>query len=153
MVQIFYHYYRNSHKQWFSSLWIHLKKVWWKRDGCPAFEKPPFETKSGQGGGRKRYATCLRHSLSVNGITSKFIALDLFWKKKREIAITEVFKFSMWNILISQKAIILFKFRILLSKRNHGIFCTKLKYLVTVAIWKLVGVFLFSPNPFLYYQQ
>jgi hypothetical protein len=38
--------------------------------------------------------------------------------------------------------------RILLSKRNHGIFCTKSKYLVTVAIWKLIGAFLFSPFPF-----
>nr|CAB3502267.1 unnamed protein product [Digitaria exilis] len=28
--------------------------VWWKRDGCPAFEKPPLEKKSVQPGGRKR---------------------------------------------------------------------------------------------------
>ncbi|KAL6645309.1 hypothetical protein ACP70R_016917 [Stipagrostis hirtigluma subsp. patula] len=28
--------------------------VWWKRDGCPAFEKQPFEKKSGQAGARKR---------------------------------------------------------------------------------------------------
>ncbi|RLN19046.1 THO complex subunit 1 [Panicum miliaceum] len=28
--------------------------VWWKRDGCPAFEKTPFEKKSGHAGGRKR---------------------------------------------------------------------------------------------------
>ncbi|KAJ1299164.1 hypothetical protein BS78_01G511100 [Paspalum vaginatum] len=28
--------------------------VWWKRDGCLAFEKPPFEKKQGQAGARKR---------------------------------------------------------------------------------------------------
>ncbi|KAF7066426.1 hypothetical protein CFC21_072417 [Triticum aestivum] len=28
--------------------------VWWKRDGCPAFEKQTFEKKSGQAGVRKR---------------------------------------------------------------------------------------------------
>jgi hypothetical protein len=40
---------------------LYLEKVWWKRDGCLAFEKPPFEKKPGQAGGRKRYATFLRH--------------------------------------------------------------------------------------------
>ncbi|KAK3150240.1 hypothetical protein QOZ80_3AG0230680 [Eleusine coracana subsp. coracana] len=28
--------------------------VWWKRDGCPAYEKHPYENKSGQAGVRKR---------------------------------------------------------------------------------------------------
>ena len=42
----------------FSSLCLHIEKVWWKRDGCPAFEKQPFEKKSGQAGARKRCATC-----------------------------------------------------------------------------------------------
>ncbi|XP_057807924.1 THO complex subunit 1-like isoform X2 [Salvia miltiorrhiza] len=28
--------------------------VWWKRDGCPPFEKPPVEKKLAQDGGRKR---------------------------------------------------------------------------------------------------
>ncbi|KAL0425417.1 UNVERIFIED_CONTAM: THO complex subunit [Sesamum radiatum] len=28
--------------------------VWWKRDGCPPFEKQPIEKKLGQDGGRKR---------------------------------------------------------------------------------------------------
>ncbi|TVU48661.1 hypothetical protein EJB05_08303 [Eragrostis curvula] len=28
--------------------------VWWKRDGCPAYEKQPYENKSGQAGVRKR---------------------------------------------------------------------------------------------------
>ncbi|KAG6383394.1 hypothetical protein SASPL_156855 [Salvia splendens] len=29
--------------------------VWWKRDGCSAFEKPPVEKKLAQDGGRKRH--------------------------------------------------------------------------------------------------
>ncbi|CAK9133659.1 unnamed protein product [Ilex paraguariensis] len=31
--------------------------VWWKRDGCPPFEKQPIEKKSVQDGARKRYAS------------------------------------------------------------------------------------------------
>lgn len=60
-ISFFNLYYRISHNQLFSSLCICLEKVWWKRDGCLAFEKPPFEKKPVQAGGRKRYATCLRH--------------------------------------------------------------------------------------------
>jgi hypothetical protein len=47
-----------------------LKKVWWKRDGCLAFEKPPFEKKPGQAGARKRYTTCLRHRAHCHPIIS-----------------------------------------------------------------------------------
>jgi len=49
---------------------LYLEKVWWKRDGCLAFEKPPFEKKPGQAGGRKRYATCLRHRAHCQSIVS-----------------------------------------------------------------------------------
>lgn len=31
-----------------------LFQVWWKRDGCPPFEKQPVEKKLAQNGGRKR---------------------------------------------------------------------------------------------------
>ncbi|KAF5442868.1 hypothetical protein F2P56_035483 [Juglans regia] len=31
--------------------------VWWKRDGCPAFEKQPLEKKTVQDGAKKRYGS------------------------------------------------------------------------------------------------
>ena len=31
-------------------------QVWWKRDGCPPFEKQPLEKKTVQDGSKKRYA-------------------------------------------------------------------------------------------------
>ncbi|KAF9686353.1 hypothetical protein SADUNF_Sadunf03G0149900 [Salix dunnii] len=34
---------------------------WWKRDGCPPFEKQPIENKTVQDGGKKRYASWLLH--------------------------------------------------------------------------------------------
>ncbi|KAI8546008.1 hypothetical protein RHMOL_Rhmol07G0082300 [Rhododendron molle] len=39
--------------------------VWWKRDGCPAFEKPPIEKKSVQDGVKKRCGTCVNTGVFV----------------------------------------------------------------------------------------
>lgn len=50
-------------------LTLEFFKVWWKRDGCPPFEKQQIEKKLGQGGQKKRYAklnlvilTCLQEN-------------------------------------------------------------------------------------------
>lgn len=37
------------------SLMVSLIQVWWKRDGCPPFEKQPIENKSAIAGQKRRY--------------------------------------------------------------------------------------------------
>ncbi|GJN30047.1 hypothetical protein PR202_gb18321 [Eleusine coracana subsp. coracana] len=66
--------------------------VWWKRDGCPAYEKHPYENKSGQAGVRKRYTTCFVKTqdteVALNALTNsesvRMPSITEYWKPLAE---------------------------------------------------------------------
>ncbi|PWZ57915.1 THO complex subunit 1 [Zea mays] len=58
--------------------------VWWKRDGCLAFEKPPFEKKPGQAGARKRSCYDSAKNVLTDPDRVRMPSITEYWKPLAE---------------------------------------------------------------------